>query len=173
MRIRVDSIHEGSKPIEGTVDPTAMQLDDSYCSFDKPLTFSGYATRNAEDVRVKGSLTGSIKSQCSRCLEAFTMTIDLVMDTAFVPRRGDSEDEDGTFEPGSILSYYDGDSIDLLQEIKDLILVNLPIKPICRPDCRGLCPQCGAELNKSPCQCEQDKGLSPFDKLKELKSKLK
>lgn len=173
MKIRVDSIHEGGKPVEGTIDPADMRLEEPYCSIDEPLIFSGYATRNAEDVSVKGSLTGSIKSQCSRCLEAFTMTIDMVMDTDFLPRRVDSEDEGDLFEPGSNLSYYDGDSIDLLQEIRDLILVNFPIKPVCRPDCKGLCPQCGAELNKSPCRCEQHKGPSAFDKLKELKFKLK
>jgi len=172
MIIRIESIPEGGKSLHEEIDPATMELDEPYYSIDEPLIFTGRATRNEEDVYVKGNLKGTLKSECGRCLEVFAMQIDLPVDAVFVPQRENGEDEDEMFEPESNLSYCDGDSIDLLQEIKDIILVNLPIKPICRSDCKGLCPRCGKDLNKDSCQCENRKGPSPFDKLKELKTKL-
>lgn len=172
MRIRVESIFEGGKSISAEIDPATIELGEPGRSIEEPLLFEGRATRSIDEVYIQGKLKGMLSSECSRCLEIFTTPLDVAVDAVFMPQRGKGENEDGIFEPESNISYYDGESIDLLQEIKDTILVNLPIKSICRPDCRGLCPQCGADLNKGSCQCEQRRGPSPFDKLKELKSKL-
>ena len=172
MRIRVESIPEDGKSIHEEIEPAAIELDEPYYTIEEPLVFTGSATRNGDDIYIKGRLSGAVKSECGRCLETFLMPIDLAVDAVFAPREEDAEDENEMFESESNLSYYDGDSIDLLQELKDIILVSLPIKPICRLDCKGLCPQCGTDLNKGSCQCENRKGPSPFDKLKELKTKL-
>jgi len=169
MRIRVESILEGGKSLHEKIDPASIVLEEPYYSIDEPLTFTGHAIRSGEDIYVKGRLQGAVTSECGRCLKTFAMQIDLPVDSVFVPQREDTQDEDEMFEPESNVSYYDGDSIDLLRELKDTILVNLPIKPVCRPDCKGLCPQCGTDLNKGSCRCEDRKGPSPFDKLKNLR----
>lgn len=127
---------------------------------------------SGEGVTVKGNLTGSVRSQCGRCLGNFKMPVDAGMDIMFLPRSERADDETELVDVDESFSYYDGDSIDLLKEIKDLIIVSLPIKPICREDCKGLCPQCGADLNEGPCRCGGKSGPSPFDELKELRSKL-
>jgi uncharacterized protein len=172
MEIRVESIPDGGKALHEEIDPATIDLDEPYYSINEPLTFTGHATRNGDDIYVKGRVTGAVKSECGRCLESFAMQIDLPVDAVFVPQRENVEDDDEVFEPQSNLTYYEGDSVDLLREIKDIILVNLPIKPVCRTDCKGLCPQCGTDLNKGSCTCKNHKGPSPFDKLKELKTKL-
>ncbi len=138
----------------------------------EPLAFVGQATRATDDIYLEGRLTGVVESECSRCLKSFSMPVDLVLEGVYVLQKERQGKESDVLELDSNLSYYDGESLDLLQETKDLLLVNLPIKPVCRPDCRGLCPQCGTDLNEDPCTCEQSKGPSPFDKLKDLKAKL-
>ena len=100
------------------------------------------------------------------------MPIDITVDTIFTPRIEREDDETEVIEVDESFPFYDGDSIDLQQEAKELVLVSLPIKPVCREDCRGLCPECGADLNTNPCGCGNEGGPSPFDKLKELKAKL-
>ena len=172
MKIRVDRIPEEGRQIEGNIDPASVELDIPCYSLDEPLALKGRAARTGEDVYVEGTLTGSLNSECSRCLVNFRMPLDLDLNIVFAPQKEGMEEDNDALEQDENLSYYSGDSIDLVQEIKDLILVTLPIKPICRPDCKGLCPQCGADLNTNPCRCEQHKGPSPFDKLKELKGKL-
>lgn len=172
MIIRIDNIPEEGQRIEGKIDPSAMQLDMPGYSLTEALAIAGRATRSGEDVMLEGNLTGSVESQCGRCLSYFKMPVDVAVDVVFAPRREPSGEQTEVIDTDVNISYYDGNSIDLSQEMNDVILVNLPIKPICREDCKGLCPQCGVDLNTAPCRCGGDKGPSPFDKLKELKAEL-
>ncbi len=172
MKIRVESIFEEGKSISAQIDPATIELDEPGRAIEGPLLFEGRAMRSAEEIYLEGKLKGMLRCECSRCLEIFTTPLDLAVNAVFVPQRGQEEDEDEIVESESNISYYDGESIDLLQEMKDTILVNLPIQSLCRPECKGLCPQCGADLNKGSCRCEQRRGPSPFEKLKELKPKL-
>jgi uncharacterized protein len=172
MKIRFDSIPEEGRRVEETIDPSAMQLDMPDYSLTEAISFSGRAARSGENVTLKGNLTGLVDSRCGRCLNDFTMSIDMTVDTVFVPRAEREDDETEVVDVDESFSYYDGDSVDLPREVKELILVNLPIRPVCRKDCRGLCPRCGVDLNMDTCRCSDESGLSPFDKLKELKAKL-
>ena len=173
MKIRVDNIPEEGRQINAKIDPSKNDWDlPAGYGFAKTLTFAGRVRRSGEDLAVEGNLTGSIESQCSRCLGNFEMPVDMALDTVFTPR-GEIEDEDvEVVEVDSGISFYDGISIDLDKEIRDLILINIPIGPVCWEDCKGLCSGCGADLNTVPCGCSSDGGPSPFDKLKELKAKL-
>lgn len=172
MKIHVDKIPEEGERIEGGIEPSEISLDLPGYSLDEPVVFAGHVAKTDEDVYVEGTVRGAVRPECSRCLATFTMPLELDMNLVYVPKREQTEEEGETLDPDSNLSYYEGDSIDLLQEIRDLVLTSLPIKPVCRPDCKGLCPQCGADLNTAACSCEQQRGPSPFDKLKELRSKL-
>ena len=169
MRIRVDNIPEDGLRIQGTIDPSSIELNMPGHSLIEPLAFAGRAVRSFEDIIVEGKLTGSVESQCGRCLCSFKMPLDMVVEIVFVPQEEPLADDGGTIEVDEDFSYIVGNDIDLSQEIKDLIIVNLPISPVCREDCKGLCTQCGVDLNTGPCRCGGDKGSSPFDKLRELK----
>ena len=172
MRIRVDSIPEEGQRIEGKIDPSAMGLDMPGHRFTEALSFSGRAAISGENIILKGNLIGSVESRCGRCLNNFEMPIDITVDTIFAPQIEREDDETEVVDIDESFSYYDGDSIDLQQEAKELILVSLPIRPVCREDCLGLCPKCGVDLNVNPCGCGSESGPSSFDKLKELKAKL-
>jgi len=172
MRFRIDAIPEEGKHVEATISPADITIDMPGYSLNDPLVFSGRLTRSDQIVYVRGNLSGAVNAQCGRCLESFHMSLNLDMDIAFSPQREQLDQEVEIIEQDSNLAYYEADSIDLLPEIRDLFLVNLPIRPVCRSECKGLCSQCGADLNVNPCKCEQHLEASPFDKLKELKSKM-
>ena len=172
MRIRVDTIPAEGQHLDGTIEPSEIGLDVPGYRLNEPLIFSGHATKSLDDVYVEGSLRGAVSSECSRCLKNFDMPLDLEMKILYIPDKERPGEKGEMLESDSNLSLYEDDVVDLLREINDLVLVNLPLKPICRSDCKGFCPQCGADLNVSPCECEQDRGPSPFDKLKGLKAKL-
>ena len=172
MRIRADNIPGEGQRIEGTIDPSTVELGMPGISLIEPLAFVGRATRNAESIIVEGKLTGAMEFQCGRCLNSVNEPFDLVMRILFAPEEESAAGGEGAIDAGESFSYYGGGEIDLSREFKDLILVNLPISPVCSEDCKGMCPRCGEDLNKGPCKCGGDKAPSPFDKLKQLKPKL-
>lgn len=172
MRFRLDTIPEEGKDVEATISPAQIMVDMPGYMLNRPLVFSGRLTRSAQNVYVHGKLTGTVNAQCGRCLEDFELPVDLEVDIAFSPEREQLDQDVEVHEYDANLAYYEADSIDLLPELRDLFLVDLPIRPVCRSDCKGLCSQCGVDLNVDSCTCGIQAESSPFDKLKELKLKM-
>lgn len=172
MKFSVYTVPAEGLPIRGVIEPDEIKLDMPGYSLTKPLEFDGNTVKAAEDFYVEGVLSGVVRSECGRCLNIFSMPINLNFHTIYAVRREEADLEDEDAEPDSDLSYYDGDTIDLLPDLKDLLLLNLPIRPICKPECKGLCPQCGVDLNAESCKCQLNGDASPFAKLKGLKAKL-
>ena len=103
-----------------------------------------------EGVLVTGSVSGQAVGECGRCLDEVTEAVDVTLAELFVyPERaavaaqdGDEDDED--------LRELDGDFLDLEPALRDAVVPMLPFQPVCRPDCPGLCPVCGARLADEP-----------------------
>jgi uncharacterized protein len=101
---------------------------------------------------------------CSRCLEPFTIPIDVPFDLWYVPQtlnRGEGEQE--IEEDDLATAYFRDDLIDLGQLMREQFVLALPMKPLCSEACKGLCSQCGVNLNQVTCMCTrrwQDPRLS-------------
>lgn len=110
-----------------------------------------------DGVLVSGQLHTAVELTCSRCLESFSTLIDFVLEEEFRPTVD--------IITGTKLPSLDGEDqatlidgqhvIDLSEVIRQDILLALPPRPLCKPDCAGLCSQCGQNLNEGPCSCEQ------------------
>ncbi|MBI4889771.1 MAG: DUF177 domain-containing protein, partial [Acidobacteria bacterium] len=73
-------------------------------------------------------------------------------------------------EEGEIdISFYEGDSVGLRDALREHVLLSVPMQTTCRPDCKGLCPECGANLNEKPCNCAEQKVDPRWSALKDLK----
>lgn len=108
------------------------------------------------DLLLRADLRGAVQTPCSRCLEPARVTLDIPLTVTFVAREpGDPEEGD---DPDVV--YYDGAEIDIAPEVRDEILLGVPLSPLCREDCRGLCPVCGGNRNVIACACEADKGAA-------------
>lgn len=122
------------------------------------LTFKGRLQRTGDDVFLNGSLTGALECVCARCLEGARLPLRLPVQVTFVPRGSqDDDDEDdaggsGAGEDGGVM-HFDGDQIDLGPELREQILLAIPMSPLCRQECAGLCPVCGANRNRTACDC--------------------
>jgi uncharacterized protein len=105
-------------------------------------------TRTAQGLLVQTKMHASTPAACSRCLTEFyqPLTIDFTELYAFTP---DSVTESGLLLPES-------GKIDLFPLVRDEMLVAVPINPVCKPDCKGLCPICGENLNETTCHHEED-----------------
>ena len=99
-------------------------------------------------VEVTASIEAPWTGECRRCLKPVTGRLQAHVREMYRPRTvGEADDEDEDTYPLS------GEQLDLRPLVRDAILLDLPIAPLCREDCRGLCATCGADLNDGPCNC--------------------
>lgn len=107
-----------------------------------------------EGVLVSGTVSATVVGECARCLDPVSprLVVDLQELYAYPGRepggrhqQGDDQDEDVEELPR-----LDGDLLDLEPALRDAVVLALPLKPLCREDCPGLCPQCGARLESDP-----------------------
>jgi uncharacterized protein len=109
--------------------------------------------RDGVDVFVTGQLRSTVPQVCSRCLESFSAPIRTEVDVRFAPRPSSSDAVELAGDDLD-LCFYTDDQIDLDAVIDSETTLALPMKPLCRADCRGLCPSCGANRNLTACGCD-------------------
>ncbi len=172
MKLRIDTIPEEGQDLQGQIEPAEISLDVPGYTLHEPVEFSGHASKTEDDVYVEGVMHATIDAVCSRCLEDMKVSLDFEMNVLYVPKQQLPEEGDGTVEPESNVAFYVGDTIDLGQELRDVLVVNLPIKAVCKPDCKGLCSFCGQNLNVSECECQDSPAGSPFEKLVDLRKRM-
>ena len=109
--------------------------------------------RSGDRVSVRGSVLSRVHLECVRCLREFDLPLEAPM-VLYAERTGStSREEQEQLERDDYMLFHDGRRLDLRETVRELMLLELPITPVCREDCPGLCPKCGAELSLGPCGC--------------------
>ena len=116
-------------------------------------------------VWLEGKVSGKVTLQCDRCLEMFTEKISREVRLLFDPNEEENVQDQDTHIIAS-------DELNLGKYLKDSLLLAVPSKKLCDSDCKGLCDQCGVNLNISSCECERDNIDPRLEKLKKIKSKM-
>ena len=145
----------------------------------EPLRVALRAHFMGEDVYLDGALSGELDLECSRCVacyrHALHETFRLVLEPAGVRVPADPEGAKALARDGLCLKeeieagWYRGSELDLGAFLPEIVALALPVKPLCREDCAGLCPRCGADLNNDPCECAEVPADSPFAALAALR----
>jgi uncharacterized protein len=145
----------------------------------QPLRFALQAHRMGEDVYLEGTAEGSLELECSRCLARYRHRLRepfrLVLEAVGERTPSDPEAAAALSRYGVGLGdeletgWFRGSELDLGGFFLEVIALTLPVKPLCRDDCPGLCPRCGAELGAGPCGCEEPRSDSPFAVLASLR----
>lgn len=120
--------------------------------------------------RVAGRLTGEIELSCGRCLEPFALPIASDFDLRYVPRTENvGEGEREVEEDDLATAFYDAEQIDLMHLIMEQFQLSVPMKALCTEACKGLCANCGTNLNTGSCNCDvkwEDPRLAPLKAMK-------
>ncbi len=138
----------------------AEMAERNTCEFLSPVKITLSLYRVNDMYRGEGDVEASIRFQCSRCLEDFAVTIFTEFALNFTPEP-DPQAENGIHEEHELnaeeagLVLFANDEIDLTEVMQDQVLMAIPIRPLCREDCQGLCPECGTDLNRSSCNCKR------------------
>ena len=110
-----------------------------------------------KELNIRGNISVTVTLQCSRCLAEFNKAIDLDVDLTYLPVEEMSREEIHEIaRDESEIGYYRDDEIDISDVIKEQLLLNLPMKPLCIDECKGLCPVCGTDLNLQQCNCKTE-----------------
>jgi uncharacterized protein len=137
----------------------------------QPIDGSVHLERHDDNILVRGHLRGELNFTCSRCLEVFMAPLTADFDLLLKIGRPPVPTQEVELDTGELdEDYFQGDELELNALLREQILLTLPLKPLCREECRGLCRQCGANLNREPCSCTTPKLHSSFAALEKLKN---
>lgn len=120
-------------------------------------------------ISAQGRLQATVVLSCGRCLCAHRVALEVAVDEICSLDQIDEPPPGGANrDQPSPIPIVDGEVVDLRELVRQLLILNVPPRSLCQPDCRGLCPQCGQNLNEGPCQCVQaqvDPRLAPLQRL--------
>lgn len=120
----------------------------------RPLEARIKVSRVSDKFVVQGTLSGELKIRCDRCLEPFDLAVETSFHLYLVTRGGgESEEEVELLDEEMEVDFIKGETLDLDEVIQEQLYLSVPMKCVCAAACRGLCPQCGANLNVAPCRC--------------------
>ena len=136
MKIYIDQIPESGLVLTESCDPSTLDLNRRDIRFTDPINISAQISKGINCLCVDLKIDATIHLDCSRCLEEFTVPKSLEIKLNFPIENKASG------------------VIDLTDNLREEIMLNYPLKPLCRSDCLGLCPTCGQNLNKGKCNCK-------------------
>jgi DUF177 domain-containing protein len=135
-----------------------------------PLDTEGSAELTGDDISLQGHLSTTVEVMCARCLEPIREPIERDFDLLYRPMKAIAKEEEVEIAAAELeVGFYQGRGLQLEDALKEQILLALPMRSLCRPDCRGLCPQCGQDRNRAECGCRQEDGDSRWAPLAGLK----
>lgn len=154
IKVLVDRLNDGPETLEINSPPGELGIEsESAYQFDTPITGTVEFKLIGRDVQALGSLGTSVNTQCVRCLVPVTVPLKVPVEAVWMfhdPKAHDYEEP----APDEILAeYYEGEILYPAETLRELILAELPDFPLCKEDCKGLCPGCGANLNTEKCTC--------------------
>jgi len=148
-----------------------------------PLTTSGRAEVLHEhrgpkeivaDIRLRGRYEGNFEVPCARCIEPVPVSLSSDFDLIFRPVGVDSGPQERSITAGETeIGYYQKDSLLLEDVLREQVLLSLPVRTLCKPDCKGLCPHCGQNRNSQACTCEEGQNDPRWGALSDLRSRIK
>lgn len=147
------------------IEADVEELDLGAHAFLEPLRCMIVLVRTGDRIDAHLDLETSLELSCSRCGEPMRQNIHTSADVTFLPEA--KKEEDAAGQEATDLEFY-LDELDLRDVVRDTFLLALPVAALCREDCRGLCPSCGANLNLGGCKCNTSKDHSPFEKLRRI-----
>ena len=153
-----------------TFQPQEVAQDGDAYRIVAPVEVAFDIHKDKDRFRLVGTVATLLELPCSRCLEPFQLPVRAEFDLRYLPAADVSaEPEQEVGEDDLETSFYQDDQIDLNQLLREQFYLALPMKPLCQEACRGLCPQCGTNLNSGTCDCApawEDPRLAPLRNLK-------
>ncbi len=147
-------MREAHERVERAIEPSAFDAagDEYRVRSRVNLVFDIY--KDGGQFHLVGNVNATLALACGRCLEEFAFPVAASFDVLYLPHKDNTGEGEVEVEDDDLTTaYYRDEQIDLGQLVVEQFLLALPMKPLCRESCRGLCPECGTNLNTATCSC--------------------
>ncbi len=167
MIIALNELEEGKASLDWEETPEELHIQDEDLQFAGPIRTRIEFVKIGESISASGRTNADLRLECVRCLEPVSFSLSSDFKFVFQKNRPESmrDDEDETM----IWLDESGDKVDLGEEIKDYILLEMPLNPLCKTSCEGLCPICGENLNQTQCNCSSSETDPRWEALRAFK----
>ena len=180
MHIHIEQIRENGLALQFEETPEvfpvlAELVKKNACQFLAPIKITLRALKFGNMVKVDGDINTSVRLSCGRCLQEFGSSLTSRFSITYMHRESDTDEEELKVKEIELqaedmgLIYYQGEEIDLLNEIQEQVVMAFPLRALCRPDCKGLCSDCGSDLNVGDCDCDKKPQTGGFAVLRNFK----
>ena len=164
MKIQVGGLSEGVHEFSFRVAPAELGLP---VEFHDGVDVRATLEKTSRQLFLRASVSAAADVDCDRCVKAMRETLDTTYQMHYVAEETEAE----RLDPSEVQVMPPGQTvIDLGDDVRQTVLLAFPLKHVCREDCRGLCPQCGTNLNEGSCDCRESRVDGRWDKLKELQN---
>ncbi|HEY3276538.1 MAG TPA: DUF177 domain-containing protein [Syntrophorhabdaceae bacterium] len=168
MIIRISDIENVVK-VQGEIEGRKFEKEDGEdpVRFASPLLYELTVRKKGEVLSIRGPVESTLTLTCGKCLEQYNFHVEAFVDIELAPTKlMPSESELELKGEDLDTYYYEGDEIELDPFVYEEIMLNVPIRPLCKEDCRGLCETCGCNRNTEECRCSGESHTLLGDKLK-------
>ncbi len=146
-----------------TWQPSEFDFTDSGVSQLAPLSAEGEAElfpNTGGELRIQGRVKSVLSTECDRCLAPTTYTVDAPFDLFYKPATelAQLQDEVALDDGEAQIGFYELPGLELEDILREQVLLQIPMQRLCRKDCKGICPVCGANRNEVSCHCESHPG---------------
>ena len=165
LKVSLSALDRGEVHVREQVAPDDAMWNEAGLTLAEPLDVDLTARSVGDGVFLRGRLRTTVRLACRRCLTSVDREVDDTVDLLFEPLGPDDAELEGEVYPLPAR----GDELDLRDAVREQVLLRAPEFAVCREECRGLCPQCGTDLNTGQCECVAEQAPSPWDALKQVK----
>jgi uncharacterized protein len=157
MRLDLSRIRAATERYDKVYEAGAFEGDADVFRVAAPVALGFDVTKDKDQFRLVGSVKTTLELPCSRCLEPFTIPVDAAFDLRYQPRSHNAGAGEREVEEDDLsTAFYENEEIDLGQLMREQFYLAMPMKPLCQEGCRGLCPECGTNLNRGACACRHE-----------------
>lgn len=172
MRIKLENLEGGRGDFAHVYQPEELNPVDERVSLTQPATVSGRIRLSGNEVFVEGHVDATTAVECDRCLKPVQLPVSADFALEYITGADyESSSAAALSEEELSVSVFDGESIDVDEIVKEQILLAVPARTLCQEDCKGICPECGIDLNTGQCDCAAEEIDPRWAALKDFSNK--
>jgi uncharacterized protein len=170
MRIELEKLESGKGDFAHVYQPEELNPVDERVNLSQAAEVKGTVRTSSGEVSVSGHVETRVELECDRCLRPVELPVSADFALEYITGAVyESSSAAALSEEELSVSVFDGESIDVDEIVKEQILLAVPARTLCREDCKGICPQCGIDLNTEECSCTPNDIDPRWAALKNLK----
>jgi len=167
VRITLEELELHPIVVSKTFSPEALDYRGVEFRQAAPLKVNAVAELRGAEIHVRGHLGTNLEASCDRCLGPVVMPVERDFDLYYRPVSSIARAEEVELPEDELeVGFFSGNGFEFDDVVTEQVILSVPMKMICKTDCRGLCPVCGSNLNVEKCGCSATAEISPFSSLK-------